>query len=89
MAVDPPPPRLGRQAWERRLEQAQGSGIAALALFAQRLTAYLHAVLSRCRHPPNTSIAKVINNIIKRRAYGYRDQEYFLPKTRAAFPGVG
>ena len=32
-----------------------------------------------------------INNtikVIKRRAYGYRDQEYFFLKIRAAFPGI-
>ncbi|KAK70823.1 transposase, ISL3 family, partial [Bordetella holmesii H620] len=32
-----------------------------------------------------------INNtikVIKRRAYGYRDQEYFFLKIRSAFPGI-
>ncbi|NLG59511.1 MAG: transposase, partial [Gammaproteobacteria bacterium] len=53
---------------------------------------YVHGILSRCRHPLNTSIVEGINNtikVIKRRAYGYRDQEYFFLKIRAAFPGVG
>lgn len=84
-------PGWAQQAWDRWLEQAQGSGIAALALFAQRLKAYLHGILSRCRHPLNTSIVEGINNtikVIKRRAYGYRDQEYFFLKIRAAFPGI-
>lgn len=81
-----------RRAWEHWLEQARGSRVAALALFAQRLSAYVHGILSRCRHPLNTSIVEGINNtikVIKRRAYGYRDQEYFFLKIRAAFPGVG
>ncbi|MBB3342150.1 transposase, partial [Luteimonas sp. RC10] len=26
--------------------------------------------------------------VIKRRAYGYRDQAYFFLKIRAAFPGI-
>jgi hypothetical protein len=33
---------------------------------------------------------EAINNaikVIKRRAYGYRDEEYFFLKIRAAFPG--
>jgi transposase len=49
-----------------------------------------HGILSRCRHPLNTSIVEGINNtikVIKRRAYGYRDEEYFFLKIRAAFPG--
>ncbi|KDD20149.1 transposase, ISL3 family, partial [Bordetella bronchiseptica MBORD785] len=71
-------------------EQAEQSGIAALNTFAQRLKGYLHGILARCRHPLNTSIVEGINNtikVIKRRAYGYRDQEYFFLKIRAAFPG--
>jgi transposase len=84
-------PGWARQAWEHWLGQAQSSGIDALALFAQRLKAYLHGILSRCRHPLNTSIVEGINNtikVIKRRAYGYRDQDYFFLKIRAAFPGI-
>ncbi|RFT70719.1 ISL3 family transposase, partial [Bordetella parapertussis] len=63
---------------------------AALNTFAQRLKGYLHGILARCRHPLNTSIVEGINNtikVIKRHAYGYRDQEYFFLKIRAAFPG--
>ncbi|KCV00262.1 ISL3 family transposase, partial [Bordetella holmesii] len=78
----------GQDHW---LQQAQGSGIAALAHFALKLKAYLHGILSRCRHRLNTSIVEGINNtikVIKRRAYGYRDQEYFFLKIRSAFPGI-
>ena len=35
--------------------------------------------------------AQVINNtikVIRRRAYGYRDEEYFSLKIKAAFPGI-
>lgn len=84
-------PGYAQKAWDHWLEQAQGSGIAALSLFAQRLKTYLHGILSRCRHRLNTSIVEGINNtikVIKRRAYGYRDQEYFFLKIRAAFPGI-
>jgi transposase len=79
------------QAWEHWLEQAQGSGIAALGHFAFKLKAYLHGILSRCRHQLNTSIVEGINNtikVIKRRAYGYRDLDYFFLKIRSAFPGI-
>ena len=84
-------PSWARKAWIHWLEQAQGSGIAALEHFAHKLKAYLHGILSRCRHRLNTSIVEGINNtikVIKRRAYGYRDQEYFFLKIRAAFPGI-
>ncbi|WP_299452462.1 ISL3 family transposase [uncultured Pigmentiphaga sp.] len=83
-------PAWAQQAWDHWCEQAEQSGIAALNTFAQRLKGYLHGILARCRHPLNTSIVEGINNtikVIKRRAYGYRDQEYFFLKIRAAFPG--
>jgi transposase len=79
-----------RQAWQQWLDQAQQSGIAALQTFAQRLQAYWHGILAHCRHPLNTSIVEGINNtikVIKRRAYGYRDEEYFFLKIRSVFPG--
>ncbi|BEH66795.1 hypothetical protein BpKM391_18700 [Burkholderia pseudomallei] len=72
-------------------EQAQQSGIAALQKFAQRLQGYWHGIVARCRHPLNTSVVEGINNtikVIKRRAYGYRDEQYFFLKIRAAFPGI-
>lgn len=77
-------PSWARKAWIHWLEQAQGSGIAALEHFAHKSAAYLHGILSRCRHRLNTSIVEGINNtikVIKRRAYGYRDQEYFFLKS--------
>ncbi len=52
--------------------------------------AYWHGILARCRHPLNTSVVEGINNtikVIKRRAYGYSDEEYFSLKIRTAFPG--
>ncbi len=85
-----------RQGWAERAsfqwyQHAQQRGIAALRRFAERLKPYLPGILARCRHPLKTSVVEGINNtikVIKRRAYGYRDQEYFFLKTRAAFPGI-
>ncbi|SUW46215.1 transposase [Burkholderia mallei] len=79
------------KAWGQWFEQAQQSGIAALQKFAQRLQGYWHGIVARCRHPLNTSVVEGINNtikVIKRRAYGYRDEQYFFLKIRAAFPGI-
>ncbi|MBN8717678.1 MAG: transposase, partial [Stenotrophomonas sp.] len=45
-----------------------------------------------CRWPLGTNLVEGINNkikVIKRVAYGYRDDAYFFLKIRAAFPGVG
>jgi hypothetical protein len=42
------------------------------------------------RTPCNISILEGINNkikVLKRIAYGYRDEAYFFLKIRAAFPG--
>ena len=78
------------RAWNTWYQHAQESGINALQRFAERLKPYLHGIFARCRHPIHTSVVEGINNtikVIKRRAYGYRDQEYFFLKIRAAFPG--
>lgn len=83
-------PEWATRAWEHWCEQAQQSAIPALQRFATRLQGYWHGILARCRHPLNTSVVEGINNtikVIKRRAYGYRDEEYFFLKIRAAFPG--
>ncbi|WP_162622900.1 ISL3 family transposase [Salinisphaera orenii] len=79
------------RAWQRWYDQAMASGIDALQRFARRLKPYLHGILARCRHPLHTSVLEGINNtikVIKRRAYGYRDTDYFFLKIRAAFPGI-
>lgn len=83
-------PAWAHRAWQHRCEQAHESGIAALSTFARRLQSDLHGIIARCRHPLNTSVVEGINNtikVIKRRAYCYRDQDYFFLKIRAAFPG--
>jgi len=63
-----------------------------LQAFARRLRLYLPGVLAHCRYPLNTSLLEGINNkikVIKRMAYGFRDDDYFFLKIRAAFPGIG
>ena len=67
------------------------SRIKRLKGFARRLKAKLDGLLAHCRHPLHTSLLEGINNkikVIKRMAYGYRDDEYFFLKIRAAFPGI-
>ena len=81
-----------RAFWRGWYRRAMRSGIEPLKTFARRLKAYLPGILAHCRYPLHTSLLEGINNkikVIKRMAYGFRDDEYFFLKIRAAFPGVG
>lgn len=82
-------PAWAEKAWKQWCEQARLGRIPALELFAKRLQSYWHGILARCRYPLNISGVEGINStikVVKRRAYGYRDEEYFYLKIRAAFP---
>jgi len=64
------------------------SGLAPLQRFAQLLNAYIPGILAHCRYPLNTGLVEGINNkikVLKRMAYGYRDEAYFFLRIRAAF----
>lgn len=82
-------------AWRFWLDwyaRAIRSRIEPLKTFARRLKAKIDGVLSHCRWPLHTSLLEGINNkikVIKRMAYGYRDDDYFFLKIRQAFPGNG
>lgn len=79
-----------RKAWENWLEMAQASGLKPLMNFARKLAQRIEGILSHCRWPLNTSVLEGMNNkikVLKRIAYGYRDEAYFFLKIRAAFPG--
>lgn len=79
-----------RRAWKDWYRRAMESGIDALKTFAERLKPYLHGIIAHARYPLHTSLIEGINNrikVIKRMAYGYRDEEYFFLKIKAAFPG--
>ena len=60
--------------------------------FAANLRPYLPGILAHCRFAMGTNLIEGINNkikVIKRMAYGFRDDAYFFLKIRAAFPGLG
>jgi transposase len=81
-----------RRAWRQWHTQANESEIPALMHFAKCLRPYWRGILSRVRWPMHTGLLEGINNkikVIKRIAYGYRDDAYFFLKIRAAFPGLG
>ena len=84
-----PDEETARQRWNEWYRQSQESGIRALKQFADKLKGYVSGIAS-ARHRLNTSILEGMNNrikVIKRMAYGYRDNDYFFLKIKAAFPG--
>lgn len=79
--------RVFWKGWRRR---ALASRIPALRTFVKRLAPYVEGILAHCRWPLGTNLIEGINNtikVIKRMAYGYRDDHYFFLRIRAAFPG--
>jgi transposase len=79
-----------RSFWKSWYRRAMASGIKPLKEFARKLKKYLPGILAHCRWPLNTSVLEGINNkikVMKRMAYGYRDDDYFFLRIRAAFPG--
>lgn len=79
-----------RNFWEDWYRRAIRSRIEPLKKFARNLKSYLPGILAHCRWPLHTSLLEGINNkikVIKRMAYGFRDDAYFFLRIRAAFPG--
>jgi transposase len=84
-------PVVARESWESWYQRALESGIAAVVRFANRLKAEAEYIINHALHPLHTSLLEGINNkikVMKRMAFGYRDNEYFFLKIRAAFPGI-
>jgi transposase len=80
-----------RSLWDAWIQRACESGIQPLIRFARNLAGYVDGILSSWRWKLNTSVLEGINNrikVIKRKAYGYRDDDYFFLKIKAAFPGI-
>lgn len=78
------------KAWRSWFGRAMASGVEPIKRFARNLKEHLPGILSHCRYPLNTSVLEGINNkikVIKRMAYGFRDDAYFFLKIRQAFPG--
>lgn len=79
-----------RQRWQDWLNLAVSSGLAPVQLFAKRLKGYVDGIVASATYRMNTSVLEGMNNkikVIKRMAYGYRDNDYFFLKIKAAFPG--
>jgi transposase len=77
--------------WKAWWRLALESGIEPLISFARKLQGYVHGIVAHARYALHTSVLEGINNnikVIKRMAYGYRDDEYFFLKFKNAFPGI-
>jgi len=84
-------PGYAQRFWDAWYRRAMRSRIGPLKIFAKRLRLYLPGILAHCRWPLGTNLIEGINNkikVIKRMAYGFRDDAYFFLKIRAAFPGI-
>lgn len=84
-------PILARESWESWYQRALESGIGAVVRFANRLKLEAEYIINHAVHPLHTSLLEGINNkikVMKRMAFGYRDEDYFFLKIRAAFPGI-
>ena len=74
-------------AWCEMAEEIEGPKMAA---FVRHLRKHKPEILNHCDYPIGTSRLEGVNNkikLIKRRAYGYGDSEYFGLKIKQAFPG--
>jgi Transposase and inactivated derivatives len=84
-------PAAARQAWEDWHARALASGLAPLMRFARWLSIAADYIINHARYPLHTGLLEGMNNkikVLKRMAYGYRDDAYFFLKIRAAFPGI-
>ena len=88
--------RYKSAAWARKwfagwYRRAIYSKIEPLKKFARMLKSHIDGILAHCKYPLHTGILEGVNNkikVIKRIAYGYRDEEYFFLKIRGAFAGT-
>jgi transposase len=69
---------------------AQSVSHPSMQAFIKKLRFFEYGILNHSDYPIGTSDLEGVNNkikLIKRRAYGYHDSEYFALKVKQAFPG--
>ena len=74
--------------FEQWYKRAIYSKIEPLKKFAKTLKRHLPGILAHCKYPIHTGLLEGINNkikVIKRIAFGFRDNAYFFLKIRGAF----
>jgi len=81
-------PARARKFIDYWCDLAQESGIKYLNSFIRMLRKHEYGMISHCTHPVHTSIIEGFNNkikVIKRKAYGFNDLEYFILLIKDAF----
>jgi transposase len=84
-------PEAALRFWKGWHARAVRSRIAPLVKFATNRKAHLSTILAHGRWRLSTSLLEGINDkikVIERMACGFRDDDYFFLKIRAAFPGI-
>jgi len=79
-----------RHAFRQWCALAEASEIKPLVTFARNIRAYEDGILAHARYPIHTGRLEGMHNkmkVIKRQAYGFRDDHYFILKIKDAFPG--
>lgn len=79
-----------RRRWRDWCRLVSESGLEPARRFCRRLSGYVEGIIASATYRLNTSVLEGMNNkikVIKRMAYGYRDNDYFFLKIKAAFPG--
>lgn len=76
---------------DRWISMARRSRIKVLKQFAKTLDRYREGLLAHCRYPIHSGTLEGFNNkikVIKRVAYGFHDDEYFILKIKQACSGA-
>ncbi len=72
------------------IEKARASNIKPLSQFAKTLDRYRYGLINHCSYPIDTAKLEGMNNkikVIKRIAYGFHDNDYFILKIKQACSG--
>lgn len=83
-------PESALQALDDWCVLARESMIPELIKFARKLQRHAYGILNHCIYPIHTGRLEGTNNtikVIKRKAYGFHDDRYFILKIQQAFPG--
>ncbi len=83
-------PWAARRALRTWCTLAEESQIPALVEFAAKLRRHERGIVAHAHYPIPTSRLEGVNNrikVIKRKAYGFHDPDYFALKVKQAFPG--
>lgn len=79
-----------KKALDQWCERADEVDHPTMRRFIRRLRFFEYGILNHCDHAVGTSPLEGVNNkikVIKRRAYGFHDPEYFALKVKQASPG--